>query len=640
MRICVLTGGRELEGDLVVRSGRLDLYLRIDPGHTGDPPRGTFSVERGLAVGPHQASGEFPRLSVVARPGRKCTISFVSEPQTDGALVRETRELKFIHPWHARWMATAVLTATVASLFAMWQFGIALQSGRSEVDSLWAADTILSWGAPLAGVTAGLVGVTTSRARNYFLARVPLTAGLAVGVSALATTLPIAFLGTVTNATPETIAPFDGVATALGPAKTTRYLRGPTKLKVDAPFEVCALSESCPGTDLSLTSLLIGAFDRNIKVVRCARRQNEKHFEEDLARATTCTPDADHAIHRTAAEVDFLEAKDKVSSDIRVRYEFKPFAPTKQAIEKLAERTVTVRLAEKHVSAYSDIVLEGHDIVSKVHLPLPTDGITALGPWTSGATLMNGRVLSGTTQVGSVSCVVPHDTAHLRIAFEPTRAHLKRVVVTHITEAGTENGNFYQSFEIDRPELVTHVPWCLSPVGEQDAFALDLHLDGTWTPRGWSMVLPVGVSVVHVFRSDGALLGRLLTDSGNPLKHPTTLVAHSLGANVRVFAAPNYYWAAEAAASSSHPAVWAIEGDERFNVQLDSGEQKVASPGDSPGNFKLTSLQLRRCFINTQTNRQLQEPMGTCVEDERKVALWFSEFPHVGCSTRSQLCTP
>lgn len=638
MRLCVGVDGQELDDDVVVKSGRVRLLLRIETGYKIDPPEGTFSVDPAFAVGSPTARGKFPELVVHARPGVPCRIAFSSDPQPSGNPIELDRTLTFVAPKLAGWMAVAVAAAGLLTLFALWQFGVAFENGRSEVKSVWSADTLFTWGLSAAGILAAVVGLSWDRARNYLIAHTWFTIRVAAVVAVLALVLPVAFLGVVTNATPETISPFQDPTTQLAPATTTRYLRGVTALNIRLPFAPCSPGRDCRGTDLSFNSLLLSALGWKKTVIRCAPRPGEAYFANDLAESKTCKPDPDLVIARSPRTLDFVKPAGNVSADERIRYELTPFASgVEQKPEGLAAETVSVKLEDTDVSAYSELVLEGHDLLARVHFPLPANELRAYGPWTTRGTLLGGRVLSGPTVVGTLSCSVRPKTAQLRVNFLRARAHVKRIAMAHLGKGDTENGEFHESFEIARPELVTHVPWCLDSASDKGAFALELYVDGSWTPNGWSMELPVNIAAVHVYGEDGALKGRLVAAKDVPMRG--TLVSYSIGADVGVWATAKYQWESETTTSRYHTAVWAMAGDETFNVQLFDGSRREARKIAGRREFTLSPLRLRQCYIDKRTNHEIPKPKDPNACDHRDTADWFRKYPHVDCSLTSSLCT-
>ena len=659
MKLCVNIDGADIEEDLVVMSGDLELWLRIEPGYEIKAPSGTFSI------GDKSAAGLFPRLPFKASSGGSCSIRFVSEPLPGppsvaggpplNEVIERARTLTFVSRGRVVTICLAALVAVLAALFFAWKLGVVLENGKDAVKSIWPLDTLF----PLlvTGVT-GLLAVADwswKSPRTWFLTHHRLSLALAALVAAISLGVPWFSMAVVTNGSPEKV-PFDGGTAELDPQTSTLVFSSQSKVHEADPFEACQPGSDCKVTDRSATSLLLRLLTAETTVIHCLRKANQKPYEDqELKNAKTCRPDPLMIIERdpsnilpklvTSAEAAPTAQAAEARDQSGIHYELQPFAPgIKQTLGGLSGARVMVSLAKDQSSALSELVLDGNDLLSHVHIQLPTsDKREAYGPWLpTESPLVNGRVFSGSLLVGKLACAVPANSPTLSIDFAPSRSHLKRVSLEKLTALEVDKGNFYQSFEVERPELVTHVPWCSSSTPNLDRYAMDLYLDDSWTPDNWSITLPLNVVSVHVHGADGRYAGKLVVSraaGAGPL--PLQLVSYAISASVKVWQATTYQWEAYQPSHGEYAsAVFAFAGDENFAVELSDGSKRRTEKNTDKDarlrEFRLEPLPLRRCYIDRKTNLELRTPGQSC--SSKDTAAWFHDFPHVDCAVTSELC--
>jgi hypothetical protein len=657
VRIRVFIDGREIDDDgLIVGTRGVTLWFRVDPGYDADPPEGTFSI------GQSRASGPFASLRVEpGRRGNRYDVQFVSPSPADPAQpavaeapaprIQLSRRLTFI-PAVECWILclTFILAASLVLVFS-WKTGIVLHHGESKVDSLWSGTEIVPTVVSLSTVLLGTVGVTRRSSRSWFLSHFwPSEVGLLV-VLVLVVSIPLLFYGVATNAAPEKARPLSKFGTELAPGKTMLYFAPPghrSDVRYDPPppFEACALADDCAATDASLTFLALSTLSAGTTVTRCARPSVATCFKEELAAATTCALDPAMRISRPESKLPRSDvecspapvaggASAAGKATREVTYELRPFAPRLvKRFATLRDVSTTVVWPKDASGGYSELVLEGLDLIGKVRFPLPsTEALVAAGPWIAQqAGLLNGAVLSGTESVGKLACALVKDTTELRIEFTASGAHIARLVVERLESDDTvSNGRFAQRFDVDRPELVTHVPWC----GKDDSrYAIDLYLDEAWTPEGWKLELPMTVASVRVHGADGSYEGswRARNPGGS---RSGTLVSRSIPARIRTWRTQEYEWEAHQQPDTPRAVVWAFKEDDEFSVQLWDGSRKKALEKNK---FQLENLALRACNISSKDNtEQLQS--DNCGE-KGSARAWLKQYPHFECSAESRLCTP
>jgi hypothetical protein len=305
-------------------------------------------------------------------------------------------------------------------------------------------------------------------------------------------------------------------------------------------------------------------------------------------------------------------------------------------ISTLPNATVRVSWPTKEAGAYSDLVIEGHGLIQKIRVPLPLPAdATVYAPWPQGqASLLSGQLLSGAELVGRLECPVhvcsrelnvrpvERCTAELRIGFEKTSAHLRRLI------AYDQNGNLRSFFSSERPELVTHVPHCC--LDGEPLFTLDLYLDKDWTPDGWSMQVPAGIKVIQVHGEDGSRWGKLTLgeECGQLITLPLS------GLRQVKSAAKSRVWESSDSAVGDARSAWGCKGDNKWQVQLRDGSARQTTSTDD---YKLKPLPLRACYISHHDNSETK-PATECKKGP-EAEQWLKNYPHVGCSpTLSKLC--
>jgi len=642
MKIRVFIDAREVEEDGVIVSSRsTTLWFRVDPGYDEAPPEGVFSVD-GVPVN----GTAYPSWAVTPpRGGRRYTVRFESTASPNQASILLSRLLTFIPPGQI-WvqLATAVIAAPVLFLFS-WKTGIALHHGEGRVQSLWSGTAILPTLTSLLTILLTTLGVARRSWRTWFLTNFWLSEGAIVATTLLALVVPFILYGVVTNAAPEKVRPFPRFSTELEPGQTTLYVRA-AGLGADLqhltrpPFSACTLGDDCVATDASLTFLVLRAASADAKVLRCARPSVAKCFEEELAGTATCTPDPSMRIARAHSKLPRSD-NDCEASRVAERYErevvydLKPFAQNvAKSFDTLRDVSVTLTWPVGTPGAYSEFVLEGRDLIEKVHFPLPaTEKLTAAGPWNSReAGLLNGVVMSGTESVGKVACAVANGTKELKIEFATSGPHVRRVVVEQLQAADSvSNGIFTQRFDVDRPELVTHLPWC----GEGDGrYAIDLYVDEAWAPEGWRITLPRAVASVRVHGPEGGYEGTWRVRKGQEARSGS-LASHAVPGRIRRWNTRWQEWESYRMLAGTDTVVWAFEEGASFQVELWDGGRRLA---DRASNFVLRNLPLRSCLISRKDNSEL--PNDSRCEPDGSARDWLELYPHSGCSTSSRLCTP
>lgn len=638
MKLCIAINGKEIEEDVMLFTVPVTLWFRVDPGHDGEPPRTEFSVN-GQVV-----AGEFPCHVVSTAAKHSVKVALTSKgaaAEASGRPVEIFRTLTFVP--RGTVLAHGLLAGAVALLWilTLWKLGIALQNGQREIKSLWSLEKLLPHALLISSALFATLGISKQRVRSYVYGQQPrglLGAACLAGLSLL---FQVCLLRATSNASPETIQPFTGLATELEPDSTTLGFAWWAK-KSDGPFQSCLPGKDCEPTDGSLTAYLLRFMSWETHVVKCQRGGNQAEFSGELQNDKSCTPDPARIIERSAAQLPVKPRADAASGDESgIRYELRPFAAgLEQRFESLATSLTRVSPRPGETSAISELVLDGHDLVHAVHIPwkgLNGAPVTAYAPWPRKENvLVTGRVLSGTNLLGALVCASPGLDAELAIDFARSRARLRRISVERLAPGTVDNGSFYQSYEVQRPELLTHVPWCKRSGAAPDPsnYALDLYLDESWTPQNWSMTLPVRVVSVHIHGKNGD--GRLSWNRKAELALPLELVSHEIPADVRAFEGAHYSWQAHASTARNRAAVWALKQDDSFDVELWGGDKRKARKS---AGFKLERAPLRRCFIDKRTNAELERPNPTCKSDG--VVQWLANFPHAGCSsTASLLCAP
>jgi hypothetical protein len=681
MRLCVTIDGEDLVNDVVVRSGEVELWFRLEPGYKVEPPTGVFSVDG------RSARGAFPRLKLTPTK-REYEVRFDSEPvappraeTTDAtSKVAEdppivlTRTLIFVQRWQVIALALIGGISALLMVLCAWKLGIAAQNSTREVKSLWSLDALLPWFGSGVAIAAAAVGLSRSRTRRLLLCHFELTLLSAIAVGGFFALVQSLLIGVISNASPEKVSPFEGLAVELAPDSTTLFFRPWQKPSVRRPFKTCRPRDDagCATADASLTAWLLRVLSGDTTVVSCDWRGNAHYFAEDeLKLATNCKTDPSTVIARSHAQLQAIVeragcepacpakaigAASPVEASA-ITYDLRPFISNpRQRFDKLGEALVHIGAQPRKGNALTELVLDGHDLLEHVHLPLPAgDGLVAYGTWPAGEpALASGRVLIGSALIGSLACPHPTDGSALQIDFAPSRAHVRRISVEKLAPGDSDNGEFYQSYAVERPELVTHVPWC-SPAkpssaaaGDAAEYSIDLYLDDAWTPENWSITLPLRVAALHVHAAAAASAGKLTLrrhagkrSSASPLTSVDEapdrleLVTYSIPANVHAWEGQRYQWESYAAGSEARSTVWAMRDETNFNVQLwDGGRRKTSRATD----FALESLPLRQCFIAKRTNQDLGHARNDCKES---AAAWLKEFPHPDCSpTTSRLCAP